>query len=198
MSTTKWLLDNDFVQRCADCDFYPCSNTREDVFASNDCDMFTHEEEEMLDEDDLPETWQEFLDNFGIIMLAGGEANLVVPKGRVKQMMELYHDPVVRDLDKFIQACEELHDIPAEDEILRLTKENDRLREIAGTCASIANHMCDRWDNCEYCPFGRYGENMRRKCELGVANDALKELGIEIKDGDELMAEREGWNEQGH
>ena len=76
--------------------------------------------------------------------------------------------------------------------------EFSKLKDIASTYASIANHTCDRWDNCEYCPFGRYGENMRRKCELGVANDALKELGIEIKDGDEFMAEREGWNEQGH
>lgn len=48
MSTTLWLCEHNWVQRCTDCDFYPCTQMPEDSDASNDCDEFTvtiHEEE---------------------------------------------------------------------------------------------------------------------------------------------------------
>ncbi len=41
MSTTLWLCENNWVQTCEDCDFYPCVNTRDDPSEPNDCDQFT-------------------------------------------------------------------------------------------------------------------------------------------------------------
>ena len=40
MSTTLWLCDHNWEQRCEDCSFYPCVNATDDPSELNDCDQF--------------------------------------------------------------------------------------------------------------------------------------------------------------
>lgn len=43
MSTTLWLCENNWIQRCEDCDFWPgCVPSEQyDESEPNDCDQFT-------------------------------------------------------------------------------------------------------------------------------------------------------------
>lgn len=44
MSTTLWLCEHNWEQRCWDCDFYPCVPSNEyDPSEPNDCDEFSHD-----------------------------------------------------------------------------------------------------------------------------------------------------------
>ncbi len=41
MSTTLWLCDHGWEQRCADCDFHiSCTQETDDPWEPNDCDEF--------------------------------------------------------------------------------------------------------------------------------------------------------------
>ena len=82
------------------------------------------------------------------------------------EKLEAENERLRGDLDTFIQACEELHDIPAEDEILRLEKENERLRGIVGDAVEAAS-----LDDINDWP---YGHRLRLVAEA-------KKLGIEVK-----------------
>lgn len=55
MSTTLWLCEHNWVQTCADCDFYPCigSDDYEDPYEPNDCDEFCHSDGEDGEEVEL-------------------------------------------------------------------------------------------------------------------------------------------------
>jgi len=46
MSTTLWLCEHFWVQRCIDCDFYPCVWSTDDPHEQNDCDEFCHTDDE--------------------------------------------------------------------------------------------------------------------------------------------------------
>ena len=65
-------------------------------------------------------------------------------------------------------------------EVDGFVRENAKLRELATGYAKVANYLCERWDECEYCELECLDEQ-QEKCLLGRLNDAIHELGIEVE-----------------
>lgn len=57
--------------------------------------------------------------------------------------------------------------------------DTNTLEDLARGYGEVANYLCERWDECDYCELGMWLKR-NDKCKLGKLNDMAKELGIEL------------------